>query len=128
MLSTVPKDAASGPFSPARPYVYILVREDLDPVTRIVQASHAALEAGFVFGKPDSSEPVHLVTLGVSDRHELERHARRLESLGIDAVMFFEPDHGIGYSALASRPVFGDERRAFRGMSLLRHFEQSALG
>ena len=101
------------------PYVYVLVRRDLDPVTQLVQASHAAHEAGSRF--PVTSAGTHLVALGVRDELALERESIRLRAIGIEHHLFFEPDFGVGHSALATRPVFGAERRAFKGLQLLHH-------
>lgn len=51
------------------PYTYILVRKDISPEQQIVQAGHAALEAGFRFQKPD--ETSFLVVLQVPDQKAL---------------------------------------------------------
>ena len=99
------------------PYVYLLIREDLDPVSRLVQASHAALEAGFDFGRPPGA--VHLIALGVRDERELLREAAQLEARGIAVRVFFEPDHGVGHSALATEPLRGAARAAMRRYRLL---------
>ncbi len=106
--------------APARepPYVYVLVRNDLGAEQRLVQVGHAALEAGFRFGKPEGD--VHLVVLGVDGEEALMEASSRLDLDGIDHHLFFEPDFGMGHSALATRPVRGRERRRFGRWELYR--------
>lgn len=53
------------------PYTYIFIREDLSVPQQIVQASHAALEAGFRFSKPD--ETSHIVLIGAKNQEHLEQ-------------------------------------------------------
>jgi len=52
-----------------QPYTYILLRKDISPAQQIVQAAHAALEAGFIYDKPD--ETSYLIVLEVADEKEL---------------------------------------------------------
>lgn len=52
-----------------KPYTYILLRKDISPEQRIVQAAHAALEAGFRFPQP--SEVSYLIVLEVANQEEL---------------------------------------------------------
>lgn len=101
------------------PYVYILVRSDISIEQQIVQASHAALEAGFRFKKPDVTSSIVLLT--VPNQVALESAAERLDRNGIDHHMFFEPDFGMGHSALATRPmVLKSERHSMRKYPLYR--------
>jgi hypothetical protein len=86
-----------------KPYVYVLVREDISAEQQLVQASHAALEAGFRFERP--LQTARLIVLSVPDREALEAAADRLHRYGIDHHMFLEPDFGMGHSALATRPL-----------------------
>lgn len=51
------------------PYTYIFIRKDLSPAQQIVQASHAALEAGFVFDKPIKT--THIVLIGADNKDHL---------------------------------------------------------
>lgn len=101
------------------PYVYVLLREDLPPEQLIVQAAHAALEAGFSFEKP--GETARLVLLAVPDREALAAAAQRLARHGIEHHMFFEPDFEMGHSALATRPVHRlKERHLMRAYPLFK--------
>jgi len=52
-----------------QPYTYVLLRKDISPEQRIVQAAHAALEAGFRFPQP--SEVSYLIVLEVANQEEL---------------------------------------------------------
>ena len=52
------------------PYTYILVRKDISPEQQIVQAAHAALEAGFRFKQPETTS--YLIVLEVANEKELE--------------------------------------------------------
>lgn len=100
------------------PYVYILVRTDLPIAQQMVQASHAALEAGFAFSAP--AQTAHLVMLAVPDAAGLLDASAHLDLHAIDHKVFFEPDDDMGHSALATRPVHGAERRLLRGYPLHR--------
>ncbi|CAD6562127.1 hypothetical protein LMG28727_07659 [Paraburkholderia kirstenboschensis] len=84
----------------AKPYVYVLVREDLAPEQQLVQASHAALEAGFRFEPP--GETASLIALSVPDLAALTAAAQRLER------------HGIEHHLSSSRTSTWDTRRSRR--------------
>lgn len=83
-------------------YSYILIRKDLPHSVQVVQAAHAAMEAGFVAPKP--SEPVNFAVLGVENEEQLLHYAERLTKVGINFEMFFEPDDERGYTALCTYP------------------------
>jgi len=55
------------------PYTYVILRKDISPEQRIVQASHASLEAGFRFKQPD--ETSYLIVLEVANELELNEAA-----------------------------------------------------
>lgn len=102
------------------PYVYVLIREDLTPEQQMVQAAHAALEAGFRF-QPPSGDVAHLALLSVPDESHLQRAAAELAFRGIDHHLFYEPDFGpMGHSALATRPLYGGERKWLKKYPLFR--------
>lgn len=99
------------------PYTYILLRKDLTPVQQIVQASHAALEAGFRFKQPEQTS--FLIVLEVDDEADLNRSADMLDMRGIEYYKFFEPDDNMGYSALCTRPCLDpDEQNYFNRWEL----------
>lgn len=100
-------------------YVYVLVRSDIEPEQQLVQAAHAALEAGFRFRAPHQT--AHLVALSVASEAELLQAAARLEHEGVEHHVFFEPDNAMGHSALATEPLqAARQRRRLHGYPLLR--------
>jgi hypothetical protein len=100
-------------------YTYVLVRSDLRIEQQMVQAAHAALEAGFAFKAPPSTS--NLVLLAVAGQDELLAAAEMLADKGVEHELFFEPDDEMGYSALATRPLFTKrERSALAGFALVR--------
>jgi hypothetical protein len=102
------------------PYVYVLVRTDITVEQQVVQASHAAFEAGMRWHAP-GAEVASLIVLGVPHKESLTRAARKLAGLGVDHHVFFEPDFGMGESALGTRPLVGAERAALAGYPLWKH-------
>lgn len=83
-----------------------------------MQASHAALEAGFSFNKPDSS--THLVLLSAKDEDHLKNIAKYLEDKHIQFEMFYEPDYNTGFASICTEPLFGDDRKPLRKFSLFK--------
>jgi hypothetical protein len=92
-----------------KPYVYVVVRNDIGHAQQVVQSSHAALEAGFRFERP--KETASIILLSVPDQAALHAAASRLELHGIEHHLFFEPDFGMGHSALATRPIHAKKER-----------------
>jgi hypothetical protein len=90
------------PFGP--PYVYVLIRTDIPLAQQLVQSNHAALQAGFDFKKPEAIS--RLIVLSVPSKTALLAAATQLEMCGIGHHLFFEPDFEIGYSALATQPLY----------------------
>jgi hypothetical protein len=101
----------------AHPYVYVLVRLDIPLHQQLIQASHAAFEAGLRWHSPDD-EVASLIVLGVRDKAALLRAARKLTAKGVDHHVFFEPDFDMGESALATRPLVAEARRPLAGYPL----------
>jgi hypothetical protein len=97
------------------PYTYLFIRKDLTSPQQIVQASHAALQAGNRFG-PHS----HLVLIGVNCEEELYKAAGHLEQHEIEFEMFHEPDDNTGHTAICTRPLAGSERRPLRRFQLMK--------
>lgn len=84
---------------------------------QIVQASHAALEAGFRFTQP--KEVSHLILLSVKTEDELRKAAHMLCESDIDFHMFYEPDVS-QFTAICTRPLFGDECKVFKRYKLFK--------
>lgn len=100
------------------PYTYLFIRTDLSAPKQIVQASHAAHNAGTRFG--DHS---HMVLSGAKDERQLLKIAEYLDGREIDYEIFHEPDYDTGYTAICTRPLKGEERSAMKRFSLLREPE-----
>lgn len=99
------------------PYTYVILRTDIPQVQQIVQASHAALEAGFRFKQPDSVS--HLILLSVKSEDKLKETAHNLCELDIDFHMFYEPDVS-QFTAICTRPLFGSECDIFKRYKLFK--------
>lgn len=85
-------------------YCYVLVRDDLTPEQQTVQAIHAAMAATAEHG--GLTVDTRLALLSVKDQSQLLALAGKLEQQGARFSVFEEPDHGIGFSALATAPGF----------------------
>lgn len=95
-------------------YTYLFIRKDLTASQKIVQASHAAHNAGQRFG--DHS---HMVLFGINDELEMKKAALFLESKGIQFELFYEPDFDTGYTSICTQPLRGEERKPLRRFTLL---------
>lgn len=95
---------------------YVLVRADLSLAQQAVQAIHAAMNAAAKFG--GLSEDTRLALLTVQDSHELIVWQQRLSGRGIPYTTFWEPDHAIGESALATPPLDARQGKAFARLPL----------
>lgn len=91
------------------PYTYIFVRTDISYEQQLVQAAHAALEAGFEFDKPHETSSI--IIIPAKNKDELYKIAARLETNRIQFKMFHEPDFGMGDSAIATQPLTTPEQR-----------------
>ena len=100
------------------PYTYIFIRKDLAPEQQIVQASHAALEAGFRFDQPEKTS--HIVLIGIDGQDELQRISSYLLDQNILHEMFFEPDYDTGYTSIATQPIYGEQRKPLKKFPLHR--------
>lgn len=89
--------------------MYVFVRKDLPLTDQMVQASHAALEAGIVFGA-GSKEPSSLIVLSVPDKDALLAAQAYCEEQGIETELFFEPDWDYGYTAFGTQPITQKQR------------------
>lgn len=96
----------------------MLVRADLTTEQQLVQAVHAAHNAGLSFPAP---KHLSVVVCRVPDQESLHRAASRLDRRGIQFTMFSEPDLGDQDTALATEPVRTDQRRVFSRYRLWRN-------
>jgi len=101
------------------PYIYIVIRKDLKDEWKLVQACHAALEAGFEFNNPEQT--VHLVVLQTENEWELEEISKYLLETGIRNKMFKEGYCNIGHTALATEPVEKQTEGILRNLPLFKY-------
>ncbi len=87
-----------------RPKAYCIVRKDLPPALKVVQAREALQAATAKFGRAPGSE---LVLLEVQDEHELLFEFMSLKNA---AVCHFNNEMNIGYTSLATHPFEGGPR------------------
>ena len=97
--------------------IYAFVRTDLSVEQQMVQAAHAAAEAGRRFYRPEHGI-ASLIILAVSNLQALYKAKTLLESRDIEHDMFFEPDWNMGHSAIGTRPLLDSERRLMKGYQL----------
>lgn len=90
-------------------WVYTWIRLNLPIEQQIVQAAHSALEAGRELSKPDTIS--HLILLEAKSEEHLCSIAETLSAAGIKHHLFFEPDHGRGYTSLTTEPLYTKEQR-----------------
>jgi len=106
--------------------VYVLVRKDLSTPQQAVQACHAAIEAAISFGRlPDHPS---VIICGIDTEAKLDNALRRLTTLGIKCHAFREPDIGNQLTAIASEPIYGEQRRIFRQYQLLQERRPALIG
>ena len=80
-------------------YTYVFVRKDITLQQQIVQASHAALQAGLKFTNP-SDEPNSLIVIGIRNKEQLLKAMSFLEKNNIAYESFSEPSWDYGLTAL----------------------------
>lgn len=85
----------------------------------VVQASHAAIEAARAF-LPENLEHPHLVVLGVKDESFIYKTAKKLDAAGIRYKVFIEPDRNDEATALATEPLFEEQRKIFKNYQCLK--------
>jgi len=81
----------------------------------MVQVGHVCIEAGREFLTPDNS---FLVLCSVENEEELLAVEEYLGLRGIKSVKFWEPDDNMGWTALATQPVSGKDRKVFKRFQL----------
>ena len=99
-------------------YMYVLVRKDLSPRQQAVQSCHAAIEATRNHITQNDEHP-SIIICCVKSEQKLLMCAEELQNKGIECQLFREPDMGNQVTALASRPLKGDEREAFARFQLM---------
>lgn len=89
---------------------------NLAPQQVAVQASHAALEAGSLYGAQLSS---HLILLTIKDEVSLKEFHQELKEQGIQSVLFFEPDYNPPqFTALCTELISEEQGKLFKKLKL----------
>lgn len=83
----------------------------------MVQAAHAALEAGIKYGRL-SVDPASVIILQVPNKEKLEAALRHTQECGIACDMFFEPDWDYGHTAFGTEPLTAERRKVFKKFKL----------
>lgn len=102
---------------------YLWVRTDIPPADQIVQAAHAAQEAGGRWGVPGGCR---LVVFAVEGREALQAAREFCELRNVPTVVFDEPDpvaaggEPMGHTALCTAPLPNEARTLFRRFRLWR--------
>lgn len=94
----------------------MIIRSDLTPAHQLIQATHAAHEAGIRFGNPDDISS--MVVCSVPDEAALRLSAATCELRGIRKYLFVEDDFGNQATAFATEPISGERRKAFKNFTL----------
>lgn len=90
---------------------------DMSLPQQIVQACHAALEAGLKSGKK-YQETTSIVLLQIKDESSLMDELDFVRSAGIPCAEFHEPYGDVGLTAFSTLPIGEDERSLFKKYSL----------
>lgn len=93
-------------------WCYVFIRTDLPIEQQIVQACHAALEAGHTFPRK-SNDPSSLIMLQIPNKEKLEVALKRTNDRGIRTKSFYEPDWDYGFTSFATEPITLDQRKTF---------------
>lgn len=99
------------------PYVYVVIRNDLSNAQKAVQAGHALIESTRNFNM-NGAHPSVILTV-VKSEHKLKEVMDELSKKKIKFSAFREPDIGNQLTAIASEPLYGKDREAFKRFQLL---------
>lgn len=114
--------------------MYVLVREDMEPINRTVQAGHAVAEFlqnhKAVAKQSDESEETlwrngYMIYLGVSDEIELGKWEAKLQAAGKKFATFVEPDWGEPTKTALACVDFGEIFQELPLMSLEGSLDES---
>lgn len=97
--------------------MYVFVRRDIPVEQQMVQAAHAALEAGLKFPY-QTEEPSSLIVIGVKSQNQLEKARQKVEGFVVKTELFFEPSWDYGNTAFGTEAVTEDQRHHFRRFQL----------
>jgi len=95
-------------------YTYLFIRQDISLAQQLVQAAHAALDAGRAFTDIPHR---NLVLIGIANEAELFQIEQHLSENNIRFETFYEPDNAMGHSAICTEALTDRRRR-----KMLSHF------
>lgn len=107
----------------AAKYVYVLIRSDLTLSQQGVQAVHASMAA--IHSHGGLTNDTRLALLTVKDELELLKIEQKCQLNFVAYEKFWEPDHMIGWSALATAPISREQGRIFKNLKLWKPENQS---
>jgi len=84
-----------------------------------VQSNHAT--RGITSLHPQGEGIPNIVLIGVPDVDALNRVLARLEAAGIPHYCWSEPDNNMGFTAIATTALGGDERQVLRNYRLWKY-------
>ncbi len=99
--------------------MYVIVRTDLSKPQIAVQATHAAIEIARNYLTPDQEHPSVIIVV-VKNEARLLKLTEDLKTAGITFKAFREPDIDNALTAIATVPLYGDQRTFFKRFQLLR--------
>lgn len=100
-------------------YIYVFVRKDLPIEQILVQASHAAYEAGLTFNN-ESKLITSVLVIGVKNTQALEKAYKQL-CASINLVKFEEPSWDYGFTSFATQPLSHDQRSLMKKYQLFKY-------
>ena len=104
----------------------MFVRQDISLAQQMVQSNHATFELARRLPRDqDLDVTPSCITIGVPDKQALFRVIEKLRSNDIGHEVFYEPDFGIGLSAVATVPLGQEQRRMLSNYRLWREPTQA---
>ena len=100
-------------------YMYVITRKDLSTPQQAVQAGHAMIEATRAYLKPNAEHP-SIVLCAEKNESKLRKLQDEFILKGIPFKAFHEPDIGNQLTALATAPIAGEGRTAFKKLQLIK--------
>jgi hypothetical protein len=85
---------------------------------QIIQAAHATQEITKEIEHPERT--CHFILFEAKDEQHLKDIKCKLDARDIKSHMFHEPDYDTGYTAIATEPIYGDDRKFFRKFKMFK--------
>lgn len=100
-------------------YIYVVVRKNLPLEQQLVQSCHASIEASRHYLSKAEEHP-SVIVLVVKSEEKLKQIIQKLSQIQIRFQEFKEPDMGNSLTAIATCPLYNDERNFFKKFQLFR--------